>query len=182
MAGSVAGSMAAFVGAFVTMEARYAVPMLVLSGVTGAFFGALFLGRRYRPLRGKAAVGARIAATLPLVLSGTLHLARPQIFVLLLPPSLPQRAWLIVLTGLPELLGTAGLWVPRTRRAASACLAVFMIAIFPANIYVAGRTVAGLPMPQVPARLAMQVVYILLILCAGWGLPSRVSRAKQEME
>jgi uncharacterized membrane protein len=157
------------------IEVRYAVPLLVLSGVIGAFF----IARRYRPLRGKAAVGARIAATLPLVLSGTLHLARPEAFVTLLPPPFPRQAWLIVLTGLPELLGAVGLWVPQTRRTAAVCLAVFMIAIFPANIYVAGQTVGGLPMPQVPTRLAMQVAYILLILFAGWGVP--LVRAKQRM-
>jgi uncharacterized membrane protein len=151
----------------VNTEARYALPLLALSAVTGAFF----LGRRFRPLRGKTAVAVRIAVTLPLVMSGVVHLVRPAVFVALLPPPFPQRAWLIVLTGLPELLGAAGIWVPQTRRTASVCLAVFMIAIFPANIYVAGQTVGGLPMPQVPTRLAMQAVYIVLILLAGWGVP-----------
>ena len=149
------------------IETRYALPLLALAGVTGAFF----LFRRYRPVHGKAGVALRVAASLPLVVSGTLHLGRPAVFVSLLPPPFPQQAWLIVLTGLPELLGTVGLWVPRTRRAASACLAVFMIAIFPANIYVAGRSVAGLHMPHVPARLAMQAGYILLLLVTGWGVP-----------
>jgi uncharacterized membrane protein len=92
-------------------------------------------------------------------------------FVALLPPPFPRQAWLIVLTGLPELLGAAGLWLPRTRKTASVCLAVFLIAIFPANIYVAGQTVAGLPMPRIPTRLAMQAAYILLVLIAGWGVP-----------
>ena len=155
------------------IDARYTLPLLSLSAVAAAFF----LAGRFRPLHGKLGAGVRIAATLPLVLSGTLHLVRPEVFVTLLPPPFPQRAWLIVLTGLPELLGALGLWVPQARRTASVCLAVFMIAIFPANIYVAGQTVGGLPMPQVPVRLAMQAVYIVLILFAGWGVP--LVRAKQ---
>jgi hypothetical protein len=28
-------------------------------------------------------------------------------------------------------------------------------------------------MPSVPVRLAMQVIYILLLLTAGWGIPRR---------
>jgi uncharacterized membrane protein len=48
-----------------------------------------------------------------------------------------------------------------------------MIVIFPANVYAAGRNVGGLHMPSVPVRLAMQIVYIVLLLMAGWGLPKR---------
>ena len=46
-----------------------------------------------------------------------------------------------------------------------------MIAIFPANVYSANQNVGGLHMPSVPVRLAMQVVYVLLLLIAGWGIP-----------
>jgi len=50
-----------------------------------------------------------------------------------------------------------------------------MIAIFPANVYAAGEIVGGLSMPSVPARLAMQVVYVLLLLIAGWGVRSKTA-------
>ena len=121
-------------------------------------------------------MAVRLVAATPLFVSGTLHLLRPQIFVALLPPPFPPAPWLIVATGVPELLGAAGLFVPGWRRAASVALAVFLVVIFPANIYVAGRSVAGLPMPSVSMRWAMQAGYMLLVLVAGWGLPAR-SRA-----
>lgn len=92
-------------------------------------------------------------------------------FVALLPPQFPQQPWLIVATGIPELLGAVGLFVPQTRRAAAVCLSIFLVAIFPANIYVAGQTVHGLPMPGVVVRTGMQAAYILLVLVAGWGVP-----------
>jgi hypothetical protein len=38
-------------------------------------------------------------------------------------------------------------------------------------VYAANQTVGGLDMPSVPVRLAMQVVYIVLLLMAGWGVP-----------
>jgi hypothetical protein len=31
--------------------------------------------------------------------------------------------------------------------------------------------VGGLHLPSVPVRLAMQVLYIVLLLVAGWGIP-----------
>jgi uncharacterized membrane protein len=151
------------------IEPRYVVPLLTLSALTVAFF----LTRRFRPLRPGLALGLRLVAAVPLVVSGSLHLVRPGVYVSLLPPPLPRQAWLIVATGLPEILGAAGLFVPQTRRAAALCLAVFMIAIFPANVHVAGHTVHGLPMPTVPVRTAMQAAYIVLLLVAGWGVPLR---------
>jgi uncharacterized membrane protein len=62
--------------------------------------------------------------------------------------------------------------VPRFTRAAAFWIAVMMVAVFPANIYGAGQLIDGLRFPSVPVRLAMQVVYILLVLLAGFGLPA----------
>ena len=55
--------------------------------------------------------------------------------------------------------------------------ALLMIAVFPANVYAANKYVGGLHMPGVPVRLAMQVVYILLLLMAGWGVPGRTGES-----
>ena len=151
-----------------TLQPRYLVPLLALSATIAAFF----LVRRFRAIPPRAAFGIRLVAAGPLLASGTLHLLRPQLFMPLLPAPLPPAAWLIVATGLPELLGAIGLFVPRTRRPAALALAVFMVAIFPANIHVAGRTVAGLPMPGVAVRAGMQAIYIILLLVAGWGVPT----------
>jgi len=63
--------------------------------------------------------------------------------------------------------------LPIFQRAASACVAILMIAIFPANVYAANQTIGGLHLPSVPTRTAMQVIYILLLLIAGWGFPRR---------
>ncbi len=143
---------------------------------TALFLAAAVFFRRRRPLGPKLAFAARLAAVLPLVVSGTLHLLNPVLFLPLIPPPFPQRPWLIVLTGVPELLGAAGLLVPATRKPAALCLAVFLIAIFPANIHVAGQTVGGLPMPSVPVRWTMQAAYMLLILTGAWGLPAYKGR------
>ena len=48
-----------------------------------------------------------------------------------------------------------------------------MVAIFPANVFVAGKVVEGIEMPGLMVRTAMQVVYIALVLLAGYGVPER---------
>jgi uncharacterized membrane protein len=115
----------------------------------------------------------RVIVVLPLMVSGVLHFTRTALMASIIPPFFPDRPQLVLLTGVFEFAGAVGLLLPAFTRVASVCLAVFMIAIFPANVYAAGQTVGGLHMPNVPIRLAMQFVYIVLLLVAGWGLPRR---------
>jgi uncharacterized membrane protein len=148
----------------------YLIASVTLIGTVVAFF----LWAR----RGLSAFGwlqwvLRVVAVLPLLASGVLHFTRTALMASIIPPIFPYRRQLVLLTGVFEFVGAVGLLLPPFARAASACLAVFMIAIFPANVYAAGQTVGGLHMPSVPVRLAMQVVYILLLLIAGWGIPRR---------
>src|ERR1700675_112488 len=123
----------------------------------------------------------RILVALPLLASGVLHFTRTALMASIIPPSFPDRPQLVLLTGVLEFAGAVGLLLPAFTRVASACLAVFMIAIFPANVCAAGQTVGGLHMPSVPVRLAMQVVYILLLLIAGWGVPRRTPENRRSL-
>ncbi len=115
----------------------------------------------------------RVVVALPLLASGPLHFIRTDLMASIIPPFFPYRPQFVLLTGVLELAGAIGMLLPRFTRLASASLAVLMIAIFPANVYGANQTVGGLHMPSVPVRLAMQVIYIVLLLMAGWGLPGR---------
>jgi uncharacterized membrane protein len=110
---------------------------------------------------------------LPLLASGPLHFTRTALFATIIPPFFPYRPQLVLLTGVLELAGAIGILLPRFTRLASTCLAILMIAIFPANVYGANQTVGGLHLPSVPVRLAMQVIYIVLLLMASWGIPRR---------
>jgi uncharacterized membrane protein len=112
-----------------------------------------------------------VVVALPLLISGIAHFARTALFATIVPPFFPFRPQLVLLTGVMELAGAAGLLLPAFSRAAALCLVLLMIAIFPANVYAANQYVAGLHMPSVPVRTAMQVVYIWLLLLAGWGVP-----------
>jgi uncharacterized membrane protein len=75
-----------------------------------------------------------------------------------------------------EVAGAIGLFVPRFRRSAALWIAIMMVAVFPANIHSAGQVIDGFKFPSVPVRLAMQIVYIILVLLAGCGLPKPETR------
>ena len=106
-------------------------------------------------------------------LGSLLHFTRTALMATIIPPFFPYRPQLVLVSGAMELAGAVGLLLPAFTRVASPVLRSLMIAIFPANVYAANQTVGGLHMPSVPVRLAMQVIYIVLLLIAGWGMPRR---------
>ncbi len=75
---------------------------------------------------------------------------------------------LVVVTGLCEIAGGVGLLVPQTRTLAGILLAVFLVAVFPANAYAARRPerFGRLAVPFWP-RLGGQVLLIALCLLAA---------------
>lgn len=115
----------------------------------------------------------RVVLALPLFVSGVGHFVRMETFASIVPPIFPQREFLVILAGIFELAGAVGLLLSRSTRMASTCLGILMIAVFPANIYVANRAVGGLHMPSVPIRTVLQAIYIVLLLTSGWGIPGR---------
>jgi uncharacterized membrane protein len=119
----------------------------------------------------------RAVVALPLLVSGIAHFTRTTLMAMIVPPFLPCHSQLVLVSGALELAGAIGLLLPAFTRAASACLALLMIAVFPANVYAANKYVGGLHMPSVPVRLALQVVYILLLLVAGWGVAKHTGEA-----
>jgi uncharacterized membrane protein len=149
-------------------------PYYITTAILVITVAAFFLWAR----RGLAGFGwpqwvLLVVVALPLLASGPMHFARTALYASVIPPFFPYRPQLVLLTGVLELAGAVGLFLPFFRRASAACLAVLMIAIFPANVYAANQTIGGLHLPGVPIRTVMQVIYILLILIAGWGFPRR---------
>ncbi len=145
----------------------YGITTLILIMAVVAFF---WWGQRGLRSFGWMQWVLRLVVALPLLVSGIGHFTRTAMFATIVPPFFPYRPQLVLFSGAMELAGGVGLLLPAFTRAASVCLAALMIAIFPANVYAAGEVVGGLPMPSVPVRLAMQVIYIVLLLMAGWGV------------
>ncbi len=145
----------------------YSITTVILILTVSAFFA---WGRRGLSPFGWKQWILRVVVALPLLISSAVHFIRPALLAAIVPPFFPSRPQLVLLTGVMELAGALGLLLLPFTRAAALCLALLMIAIFPANVYAANQYVGGLHMPSVPVRLAMQVVYIWLLLMAGWGV------------
>lgn len=69
------------------------------------------------------------------LLAGVTHLRNPDPFLQIMPPQLPFPRELVFVSGIFEILGGAGLLVPRTRKLAAWGLVALLIAVFPANVY-----------------------------------------------
>ena len=68
---------------------------------------------------------------------GVMHFTNADFFVNIMPPYLPWHLALVYISGFFEILGGAGLLIPKLRRAAGWGLIALMIAVFPANIHMA---------------------------------------------
>ena len=69
--------------------------------------------------------------------TGTLHFLRPDPFLRIVPPALPCPLGLVYLSGFFELAGAVGLLIPRLQRAVVYGLVALLIAVLPANVYMA---------------------------------------------
>ena len=111
----------------------------------------------------RRAVSRWLLATLFMV-AGIAHLARPDSYVAIMPPWLPSPLLLVIVSGVCEILGGAGLLVPRVRRAAGWGLLALLVAVFPANVQMLmnARAEQSGTLAQLVlwARLPLQVVLI----------------------
>lgn len=89
----------------------------------------------------------RIAMALALFFVGADHWANPQRYLAMMPPWIPLHLELVLFTGAAEIAGGFGLLWARTRALAGILLAIYFVAVFPANIHNAlnGLAVEGLP-------------------------------------
>jgi uncharacterized membrane protein len=107
--------------------------------------------------------GRWLMAALFLV-AGAMHFVFPAAYVRIVPPYLPYPAALVAISGVAEMLGGIGLLVERTRRAAAIGLALLLVAVLPANWWMAAShmRIGNPPVPEwvLWARLPLQVPLI----------------------
>ncbi|MCG2591500.1 DoxX family protein [Ramlibacter sp. XY19] len=108
------------------------------------------------------------------LVGGIAHFAFTETEMRIVPPWLPWPPLAIVLvTGVFELAGAAGLLLPRTRRWAAWGLFALTVAVTPANVYMLqhAERFPGVPYWALVARLPLQV--LLLVLIARVALRAR---------
>ncbi|MGA3190112.1 MAG: DoxX family protein [Bryobacteraceae bacterium] len=92
-------------------------------------------------------------------LAGVLHFLKPAPYLKIMPPYLPWPLAMVYVSGAAEIAGGLGLLIPPVRRAAAWGLVALLIAVFPANVYMAtNRVEAG------AAALSPAVLYGRLLL------------------
>lgn len=100
---------------------------------------------------------------------GLLHFVRPPFFDQAVPPATPmtpRQATLI--SGVAEVAGGVGLLIPQTRPAARWGLIGLLLAVYPANIYMAQQPEKfGAPRWLMWARLPFQPLLVWLVYRAG---------------
>jgi uncharacterized membrane protein len=69
-----------------------------------------------------------------------MHFLRSSFYVRMMPPPLDAHALLLVyISGVCEIAGGIGVLFPQTRKAAGVGLLALLLAVFPANVYMAMR-------------------------------------------
>ena len=97
----------------------------------------------------------------PFVVSGVIHLVKPQVFEPIVPKALPAKRELVLASGVAELACAALVVNPRTRRFGGLASAALLAGVFPANVQMAADVVAKQKSPlwfkaAVLARLPLQ--------------------------
>ena len=109
----------------------------------------------------------RIALFLMFLVTALAHWGRGRPDLMrMVPPVIPLAGVLVSATGVLEILGAVGLLVPATIRPAAVCLAILLIALFPANIRAAREhlTILGRPAPGLLLRGVIQVIFISALI------------------
>jgi uncharacterized membrane protein len=109
--------------------------------------------------------------------AGIMHFVRPREYRAIVPPRLPERE-VVVVSGVAEIVGGLAVIPRATRRLAGCWLVALLVAVFPANIYVAlrpaevaerGAAADRLPVWILWARLPLQP----LMIWWAWRATSR---------
>jgi len=111
---------------------------------------------------------ALVFAAVFYIVAGSLHFIQPAPYLRIMPPYIPWHAAMVQVSGVFEILGGLGLVVPATRRAAAWGLVALLIAVFPANVYMAMHPVEAGAANIAPAlrwgRLPLQILLIWWVL------------------
>lgn len=145
--------------------------MAPLIALVSSFLVFFLSGRLGLVLFHNTGLDLRCALAVMFALTASAHWGkrRPDL-IRMVPPGFGNSGLLVSISGGLELLGVAGLLIPSTARITSICLALMLLALFPANVYAARQrlTIGGRPVPSLPVRTAIQIVFVGALIAAAW--------------
>ncbi|HKY44842.1 MAG TPA: DoxX family protein [Pyrinomonadaceae bacterium] len=93
------------------------------------------IGKWFPRLKLTPAVRARVGLSLFFMFASIGHFIRTEAMAEMLPATIPYRVELIYITGVLELLGAIGVWVPRLTKLTGLLLILMLLGLLPANVY-----------------------------------------------
>ena len=108
--------------------------------------------------------------------AGINHFIKPQFYQDIIPPAFPSPKMLVAISGACEIAGGIGLLIPILRKSAGWGLIALLIAVFPANLYMAisPESIPSMHFPRwmLWLRLPLQGLFIAWVGFATMGQPS----------
>lgn len=102
-------------------------------------------------------------------IGGIAHFAATDLEATIVPPYIPWPVAAVLVSGVFELLGAAGILVPSLRRAAGIGLFLLTLAVTPAHIYMLQQPeLFNVPLWALWLRLQVQVALLALIVWSTW--------------
>lgn len=136
------------------------IPLFVLLISFAVLRGAGFLGVT---ALNEVNLPLRISLSLMFAVTASAHWGKGRAdLIKMVPPMFPRPAMLVSVTGVLEIVGALGLLAPITARWAAICLAILLVALFPANVRAARErlTILGRPVPGLLVRGAIQIAFL----------------------
>ena len=109
-----------------------------------------------------------VIAAIFYVVAGSLHFIKAEPYLRIMPPYIPWHLAMVRVSGAFEILGGLGLLVSETRKTAAWGLIGLLIAVFPANIYMATHPIESGAISIAPVlrwgRLPLQLLLVWWLL------------------
>jgi uncharacterized membrane protein len=108
------------------------------------------------------------------LLAGIMHFVAPKVYAQIIPPALPRPLDLVYLSGIAEIGLGLGMFSDRTRRYSAWGIIGLLVAVFPANVYMATSDVVIEGVPEWVSDLSDTARWVrlplqgVLILWAWW--------------
>ena len=109
---------------------------------------------------------ARLGVSLVFLFTASGHFFKTAEMAEMLPPFVPFRIEIIYITGVFELLGAIGLWIPQLTRLTGILLILMLVGVLPSNIYAAFNRVPFGGHGAGPVYLLVRVPFQLFLI--GW--------------
>jgi uncharacterized membrane protein len=127
------------------------------------YFVLTLLGK-WTALQIGAPTRARVGLSLFFLFTAIGHFIKTEPMAEMLPASVPYRIWIIYVTGILELLGAIGVWIPRLTKLTGVLLILLLIGVLPANVYSAISRVEFGGHDAGPAYLFVRIPFQIFVM------------------